>query len=400
MKPTTNIEKVVTVKFIKPFFNFNELFPSNDRKGANGRYDHEFLSEVSNNRANDTKTTNTKRARVNNFATNQNHRDLNMSNGFNNNLNRSSVDHNDTMHYLKKTGGHNLHSNHHGLGRENGNGPLKSKEINRGSKSQDRGSAIINKPENTIGLKASNTITIGAGNKSTLAKSFDHTYAKKRNSYSHLNTVSTRITTNATHTNNGLAPAPAHGTETIQTQMQIGKIMGLEMGQGGNQSMPRHGKYQLEDFNNYMRSVKDGNANIGYKPPTVIGHELETPGSQKAGLNRQDLDYPLSGSKKNSKGIIIGNTSGQGFYTSQGNFNKGGQHLAKDDPRKNPNSSETEILTKKTLISYMQWLKKDATPDSTFDNRKDPRGGSTPLNFRQHLMARGKPFLLLSPNSY
>jgi hypothetical protein len=54
MKPTTNIEKVVTVKFIKPFFNFNQLFPSNERKGANGRYDHEFLSELSNNRANDT----------------------------------------------------------------------------------------------------------------------------------------------------------------------------------------------------------------------------------------------------------------------------------------------------------------------------------------------------------
>jgi hypothetical protein len=323
-----------------------------------------------------------------------------MSNGFNSNLNRSSVDHNDTMHFLKKTGGHNLHTNHHGLGRENGNGPSKSEELNRGSKSQDRGSAIINKPENTIGLKASNTITIGAKNKSTVAKSFDQTFAKKRNSYSHMNTVSTRVTTNTTHTNNGHAPAPATGTETIQTQMQIGKILGIEIGQGGNQSMPRNGKYQLEDFNNYMKSVKDGNANISYKPPTVIGHELEAPGSQNAGLNKQDVDYPLGGSKKNSKGIIIGNTSGQSFYTSQGNFNKGVQLLGKDDPCKNPNCSETEILTKKTLISYMEWLKKDGTPDSTFEKRKDPRAGSTPLNLRKHLMARGKPFLLFSSNSY
>jgi hypothetical protein len=318
-----------------------------------------------------------------------------MSNGFNRNLNSSSVDHNDTMHYLKKTAVHNLHSNHHGLGRENGNGPSKSEEINRGSKSQDRGSAIIYKPENTIGPKHSNTLTIGAGNKSTLAKSFDHTYAKKRNSNSHLNSGSTRVTTNGSLTNNG--QAPAHGTEIIQTQMQIGKILGIEMGPGGHQSIPRHGKYQLEDFNNYMRSVKDGNAHIGYKPPTGIGHELEGP---NAGLNRQDLDDSRSGSRKNAKGIMIGNTSGQGFYTSQGNFNKGGQHLAKEDPFKNSNCSETEILTKKTLISYMEWLKKDGTPDSTFDKRKDPRSGSSSLKFRQQLMARGKPFLLLSQYSY
>lgn len=48
MKNNINIEKEVTMKYIKPFFSFNDLVQNNDRKPYNNRYENDHLNDVNN----------------------------------------------------------------------------------------------------------------------------------------------------------------------------------------------------------------------------------------------------------------------------------------------------------------------------------------------------------------